>query len=319
MDEYEIRDVSGVEIDLHEQLGSKEKFWFYDNDGKHLLFKSNKSTDKNGNVYIRQGEAWAEKVACELAKNLKIPCANYDLAVRDGVYGVVTPSVVPENGELIHGNQLLLELAADDGKFIFDRKEHTVPNAMEALNQLVRGKPLGWSSLPNIRSSQDVFIGYLMLDALIGNQDRHEDNWGVIKTNDGTYHLAHTFDHAASLGRNESDDKRIRMLETLDFNQSISSYASRAKSCMYDSNLFGPKIAPKRLKTIDAFMIAADYKKSAALTWCNNLSVLDYGTIRSILEAIPKVVMTDVAKRFTLEVIKANRVGILKRIDEFYE
>jgi serine/threonine protein kinase HipA of HipAB toxin-antitoxin module len=44
------------------------------------------------------------------------------------------------------------------------------------------------------------FTGYLVLDALIGHTDRHEENWGVIEGITGAKRLAPSFDHASSLG-----------------------------------------------------------------------------------------------------------------------
>jgi hypothetical protein len=50
-----------------------------------------------------------------------------------------------------------------------------------------------------------------MLDALIGNTDRHHENWGLVLQGTSDHQdlrLAPTFDHASSLGRNETDERR---------------------------------------------------------------------------------------------------------------
>ena len=52
---------------------------------------------------------------------------------------------------------------------------------------------------------------YLLLDAVIGNVDRHHENWGILgKDVDGSVkgRLAPTFDHASSLGRELLDTGR---------------------------------------------------------------------------------------------------------------
>ena len=54
----------------------------------------------------------------------------------------------------------------------------------------------------------DMFVGYLMLDALIGNTDRHHENWGIMTGRGRPQVLAPTYDHASSLGRELSDQKR---------------------------------------------------------------------------------------------------------------
>jgi serine/threonine protein kinase HipA of HipAB toxin-antitoxin module len=50
-----------------------------------------------------------------------------------------------------------------------------------------------------VDGADDVFLGYLMLDAWIANLDRHHENWGLVLTKDITGHLAPSYDHASSL------------------------------------------------------------------------------------------------------------------------
>ena len=69
-----------------EQLGTKTKFWYRDQDGRRVLFKEGRPGT---------GENWAEKVCCELCGFLDIPHANYDLAIWKDKQGVVSPSFVP--------------------------------------------------------------------------------------------------------------------------------------------------------------------------------------------------------------------------------
>jgi hypothetical protein len=49
----------------------------------------------------------------------------------------------------------------------------------------------------------DLMVGYLMLDCLIGNQDRHDENCGLILLSGKQLRvaLAPTYDHAKSTGR----------------------------------------------------------------------------------------------------------------------
>lgn len=63
-------------------------------------------------------------------------------------------------------------------------------------------------------------IGYLVFDALVGNTDRHHQNWGVLWDRRAlsenptrfTFQLAPTFDHGSSLGRELTDEARERHL-----------------------------------------------------------------------------------------------------------
>jgi len=81
-----------------EPLGTKPKFWFRNEAGDWCLFKEARPNT---------GEDWAEKIACELARLLRLPHAEYDLAEWRGRSGVVCQSFVPDGGHLEHGNELL--------------------------------------------------------------------------------------------------------------------------------------------------------------------------------------------------------------------
>lgn len=56
-----------------EQLGTKDKFWFEGEGGRHTLCKFGRQDT---------GENWAEKVASEICNILRIPHAEYELVVR---------------------------------------------------------------------------------------------------------------------------------------------------------------------------------------------------------------------------------------------
>ena len=75
-------------------------------------------------------------------------------------------------------------------------------------------------------SAWEVFVGYLVLDALIGNTDRHEENWAVIVSESGRY-LAPTFDHASSLGFLLSDPQRLERMSSKDRNYPPEAFAER--------------------------------------------------------------------------------------------
>ena len=115
--------------------------------------------------------------------------------------------------------------------------------------------PIGWVNVEGIKTAVEVFAGYLMLDAWIANQDRHHENWGLVivfESEKPKIHLAPTFDHASSLGRNETDKNRQERLTTKDEGRNIKHYVSRARSAFY--------LAPSHNKvmlTLDVFQRAA--------------------------------------------------------------
>src|SRR5262249_9353117 len=130
--------------------------------------------------------------------------------------------------------------------------------------------PTQWRTPFRAATALDVFVGYLMLDAWIGNQDRHHRNWGVI-FNPVTYlyYLAPTFDHASSLGRNESDTKRLQRLNELRPGHGMRAFVERARSAFFES----PQ-SDKAMLTLDAFFFAARQRAAAAEYWTQRLSAI---------------------------------------------
>jgi len=141
-----------------EQLGTKAKFWYIDQEGRRVLFKEGRPGT---------GENWAEKACCEICRGLDIPHVEYDLAVWNGRKGVVTPTSVPDGGRLVLGNELLARIVEDyDQTKRFRARQHTVRAVMVVSSHGEIGFPKNWQAPEDIEDAAGVFVGYLMLDAL---------------------------------------------------------------------------------------------------------------------------------------------------------
>jgi hypothetical protein len=297
--EYRIVTVASDAGSQLEQLGTKAKFWFRTADGTRTLFKEG---------YPGSGEHWAEKLACEVARGLGLPHADYDLAVWNDRPGVVSPMFVPEGGRLIHGNELLARTNAGyNEKAAYRCSQHTLSRVIAVLRSPQIDPPLGWSCPVEVGSAPGVFVGYLLLDALIGNQDRHHQNWGLLKVPGGGLTLAPTFDHASSLGRNETDAKRGERLTTRDKGNNVASYVRRATSGLYET-----KTSTRPMMTFDVYCQAAAWYPNAARYWRARLRALGPETLDAIVQALPESVATETAKRFALLVMLENRTRLLE-------
>lgn len=298
---FNIYDISEVIPDQDEQMGTKFKFWFED---EQFLFKVGRENT---------GDNWAEKVASELCELIRLPHAEYELAVWRKVKGVVSPTFVPVGAQLRPGNELLAKIMRGyEIKKRYGQRKHTlrlVMAIMEDEEEEIK-LPIGWSGLDGINTASDVFIGYLMLDAWIANQDRHHENWAhVVVPEDGTrsVHLAPSYDHASSFGSNEPDAKRESRLTTRDIGRSMEKYVERARSAFY----LTPN-SSRPLSTIDAFQEAASKRPEAARVWLKQLEGISSSDTRSILERIPKAEVTEVAIEFTQKILELNRERLLK-------
>jgi len=289
-----------IELDIDdsdaalESLGTKRKFWFKHND-KTYLFKEGRDNT---------GENWAEVIAADISEFLNIPHAPYYLGKVKDRYGVISANIVPKTGMLVHGNEILAKIDGRyDGTLKYKARLHKVSTVLAAL------KSFGFDNdhiHTDISNGAEMFVGYLMLDALIGNTDRHHENWAII-SNGGREYLAPSYDHASSLGRELRDEKRNIRLTTTDRNQSIEFYASKAPSALY-----GGEARSKTLTTLETFQIAHRKLPNAANYWLNRLNDLDVEMINAIVARIPLSVMSTEAFGFAKKMLSFNRDRLLK-------
>jgi hypothetical protein len=301
---FPIRQVDQLQSEDIEYLGTKRKFWFT-LDGQRFLFKA----EERGT-----GEDWAEKVVCELARLLGLPHIEYELAHeyqgQDPIQpGVVCPTFVPRPLALIMGNQLLYVRDPQypmTSEVKYGVSAHTV-NAVAAVLPLLGPPSPGWMqhTPAGITTALGVFVGYVMLDAWVANQDRHHQNWGAIL--DGSQiSLAPTYDHGASLARNLTDEERKARLLTRDKKQSVDHFATRARSGFFRA--VGDK---KTMFTLDVFHHFAHLEPGAAKIWLEKLRGIGSAVVDAILAEVPPQRMSPITRQFTSALLSINQRRLL--------
>ena len=306
-DEYPVRNISALERVRAEWMGTKEKDWFARSE-KHWYWESDADYFLAKMGRPNSGEDWAEKVASELCRVLGLPHAEYDLAEYKGKKCVITPSIAPKGTRLVLGNELLGRYIPEyQTKRSFRHRSHKLRSVIAFLRNKRIGLPLKWEGNDDVSTATGIFVGYLMLDTWIANQDRHDENWGVVfDAYDSQTHLAPTFDHASGFGRNEPDEERESKLITRDQGRSISNYVLRAKSAFYSSS------NDTKLTTIDAFKMMKDTDPKAARYWLEQLDRISILDTRAILSKIPKGTMTEIALEFAQKILELNRERLLE-------
>ncbi len=157
--------------------GSRKKLFAIDSLGRIAMFKYE---HENYNC----SEACSEKMAYEIAKVLGYNCAKIELAVDgDNNLGVLN---------YYFADQLYVshtDIAAYLNKNTNERNNYYTISNIKA-------------TLDDIDNSlfQD-FIRIMVFDALIGEQDRHEENWGIIEKK-GKKYISPLYDNGDSLLRN---------------------------------------------------------------------------------------------------------------------
>ena len=299
MSEYGLVELPGARTpENREPLGSKKKLWFrHPSDAEpRLLFKFNRPGT---------GEDWSEKVAAELAELLGLPHAQVELATFEGERGAaIVDFTKGEQVALVHGNEILEFVDPAYPRQSHRAPEHTVSAVFSALERLHVGLPAAPVPLPpQVTDAFGVFVGYLLLDAWIGNTDRHHENWGVLRTHDLSSQalvLAPSFDHASSLGRELDDAARTKKGDSRQ-GTPAERYAKRARSALY---AVGGSTRP--LLTWEAFSEAAAHRSAAAAAWLDRLRALSPTASRQVVEAVPEGLMSATAKGFACTLLDCN-------------
>jgi hypothetical protein len=293
---YQIIKVPDHAANLPEQLGTKPKFWFQAENSVNYLFKEGRPNT---------GDDWSEKVASELCDFLGLPHAVYELAVWRGRGNL--PFVCSRGGRLVHGNELLAEVVAEyPARQFFRVHQHTLGSVLAIIEEATVRVPIGWARPPGVFLATDVFIGYLMLDAWIANQDRHHENWSLVVSSEPAVHLALTYDHASSLGSNETDKNRKDRLTTRDRGRSMERYVERAQSAFFSSPSHS-----KPMSTLDAFRYAGSGRPAVARVWLESLAKLSWQDVQMVFEQIPRSLISDIAIEFALRMLDLNRQRLL--------
>jgi HipA-like C-terminal domain len=293
---FPIIDVTDWEITNVETSGAEAKFWLEEPDTeRHWLFKS--VTIKNGHVH---GEDWAEKAASHLGRLMGIPCAQVELAVRGEAVGSISANLRPALYQMQPG-QVVLESCRAPGYVHHSRGKLHPGHSLENIRDALAGAMAPPSSeVPFNASAFDIFAGYVLFDAWIANQDRHDNNWSVlipITATAGPMLLSGSYDHARSLAFNEQDIRRETLLNQSD---GVAGWCARGKANRFEGR---PKLAEAATTALRlASTEAREY-------WPEQLRRVSDGDARQVLSRVPR--MSDVARMFATKLLEANRMGVL--------
>ncbi len=286
-DLYPIVEVKRESIGESEEMGSKDKFWYLHpkEEERYWLFK-----------YPRRntGEHWAEKIAAEVAALLETPHAQVELAIFEENEGSVTKSFAQEGQELVHGNQILaIAVHGYDPNQNFHQSSHTLANIWQVMDHV-------FIEPEAAERAKRRLAEYLVLDALIGNTDRHHENWGILRERKDDHwegFVTPSFDHASSLGRELQDTRRDRILAE----NGIGDYVEKGRGAIYWSE--DDRHGPSPLELVR--QATREYPKlfRQALT---KLEKLDKKSLADLLNRAPNDWMSYSARKFAIALMCYN-------------
>jgi len=152
--------------------GTRAKKYLQSPDGKFYYFKRSQYKEptavKPGKDFIY--EFWSEVIAYEVGTMLGFNVLRYDIAVDGEIMGCICESMVnSDNEELIEGIQYIKSFSPS---FDPNIKEHKTWYTFDLIERSIKNASLEFI-LTNI-------LEIIVFDAIIGNGDRHQENWAVI-------------------------------------------------------------------------------------------------------------------------------------------
>lgn len=267
-----------------EAMGSKPKFWCKPDDEQGLwLFKF----PQHGS-----GQHWAEKIAAEVADCLGVAHAIVKLADCGGRLGSVSESFTEGKYQLRHGNEILALTMAYDRNKQFGQSDHTLDNVFRAL-EMTFVEPAA------AERAKREFAAYVVLDAVIGNTDRHHENWGLLveTTEKGPRgFLSPTFDHASSLGRELRDEKRAARLR----DKTVGAYSEKGRGALFweSSGRYGP--SPLELVRRATARYPSVFRPSLTKVQAQR------GSFEDLVRRVPDDWMSPVARDFAVALMDYN-------------
>jgi hypothetical protein len=294
---FEITDVSKWVAVRDESVGSKRKVWVMEPGTKRYWLLKYLSDS-------HLGEDWAEKIACEIAAALGLPHARVELASHDNERGCISLDFTEnrERGELVLGRSLLREL---DPQYPETRKFRNVEHTIDRIRTVLEQPWLATPAAAPVTTAPELFLGYLMLDALIGNVDRHHENWAVLDDPGASPRhamLAPTFDHASSLGRELTDAERTKRVGTRDRRYTVEHYAIRkAQGAIYAN-----REATRPLSPVDAFVHFGRAIPDATAHLLRTLRTVQPTQLTAIVHRIPDTRMSQPAKQFAVRFLETT-------------
>ena len=237
---------------------------------------------------------WTEKVVNEIANLLGLPVARYELATgyfgksTKLVEGVVSINCIPDNTQILTGEEFLTQVLDCN---LDDPRQYTVENVLKALDLADVKIPSNWQQpIPGIDTGAKLFVGYMMLDCLVNNSDRHDHNWEVMAVG-GRIELVSSFDRGLSLGSTDEDEGKP--------NLSLLDYVERYSQSCFQSGY-------NKLPTLNIFERAARLYSDAAKIWQERLKQVTPTQIQEIFNRIPASRITPIAAKFAINLLAYN-------------
>ncbi len=250
-------------------------------DGQDYLIKYQKKT-----AFGKRNNHLSEFIGSHVFEICGINAHKTFLGYRNGEQVVACKDFNEEGKQFVPFN--------DVGESTLDQDKETYQYDYEDIMQMLRDN----SKLTDVKETISMFWTIYVMDALLGNFDRHGANWGFIKENN-RYSLAPVFDNGSCLFPNMVDEEEMRTV--------IESVEETEKR-VYAFPTSQVKLNGKKSSYFDVINSLQFEECNEALTYVVN--VLDMTKIEDLIRETPLI--SDVQRKFYIHMINARYDRILK-------
>lgn len=219
-------DISEWEEHLYYGTGGTRDKVVVENSDDGCLYYFKTSLKKRVLDYVY--EFWSEIIASEIGKSIGVDILHYDVAWNKGRLGCLSKSMLAPQEELQEGYRWLTGFYPE-----YDANDKDA-YSFQIIERLLKSRFQNKGFVRNI-------IETIVFDSIIGNEDRHQENWGIIVSNrlsdhvfgrnrsavETEYVFAPIYDSGSSMGRELSDSKVTQMLKD---NVQLEAYVNRGRS-----------------------------------------------------------------------------------------
>lgn len=256
-----------------------------------------------------KSEFWSEIIASEIGAFFEFNTLKYDIAYQKGEIGCLSKSMIYRDTESLIEGKSILTRCNNQYNPEKDKCQYTFQFIIEALSRLSLEK----NTELNLKQSVTQIIKTIIFDSIIGNGDRHQENWGFISENiRDVKHIKNDENILGNIIR--SVFWRNNVIKTIASNAGTFKY-----SPIYDSgSCLGREITDERLDAVysdEGWLNSYIEKGKSEIHW-NNKKITHFELISNlredIYERIVDIEIRRISNNFNLNSIKL----IVDDIDE---
>lgn len=227
-------------------------------------------------------ESCSEKMSYEIAKVLDYPCAHIELAKdKKNNIGVLNYLFIDRGQEEHHDATDFINKNESESK-----EYYTISNIKKCLDDIDK-------------TLFNDFIKIMVFDALVGETDRHAENWGITSKN-GKYKLSPLYDNGTNLLRNFRDEEYAEKYYT--GKKLFSSYIPKASSLIFKED------HSKHYKLHELIEYLYIKYPEQVTKEIKNLDKLTPDKISAIVNEIPDELLTNKHKEFIIRYLKERKL-----------